>query len=142
MQLPDLSLLLMMAIFWATFFVLRASVFKPIGDILEERERSIADAETRLADAVEGQKAAAAELDRRLTEARREAMSRREALRQEAMARRQARLDEAREKARASAAEAQGRLEGEIAAAREQLRASGRELAAEIAGGVLGRKVA
>ena len=40
MQLPDLSLLLVMVIFWATYVVLRGFVLKPLGAILEERRRA------------------------------------------------------------------------------------------------------
>ena len=53
MTLPDLSLLLIMVLFWATYAVLRAWVFKPLGGILEEREKKTATATDALAKALE-----------------------------------------------------------------------------------------
>jgi F-type H+-transporting ATPase subunit b len=142
MQLPDLSLLLVMVVFWATYWVLRLFVLEPLGAILEEREATQASAEVALEAALEQQKAALAELDKRLTQARREALSMREAVRAAANARRQAVLDEARDESTKTVEAAQRRLEQEIAAAREQLRDGARATAAEIATIALGRKVA
>lgn len=142
MQLPDLSLLLMMALFWATYFVLRTFVLRPLGTILEEREHESEAAAARLAKALEDQKLTLAEVDRRLTDTRREILAAREAVRAEAAARRQKLLDDAREVARSKALEAHGKLEAEIAAAREELKLSAKETAAELASVALGRKVA
>ncbi|HQR45752.1 MAG TPA: ATP synthase F0 subunit B [Thermoanaerobaculia bacterium] len=141
-QLPDLSLLAVAALFWATYWVLRQSVFKPLGSILDGREKTIASATAAIAKAVESEKETLAGIDRRLTEARREAMASKEAVRQAAAKRRQELLDAAREKARGAVAEAQGRLDGDVAAAREQLRREAQALAAEIASGALGRRIA
>jgi F-type H+-transporting ATPase subunit b len=142
MQLPDLSLLLVMALFWATFAVLRAFVFKPLGTILGERERKTATATDALAKALENEKETLADIDRRLTEARREALAARQAARNAANAKRQALLDEAREKARLSAAAAQADLDAEVAAARAELARSVRATAGEIASLALGRRIA
>ena len=141
-SLPDLSLLLAVALFWATYWVLRQTVFKPLGSILDEREKRGAAATEALATALDGQKEALAEIDRRLTEARREAMATKEAARAAAAARRTELLDEARQKARQKAAEAQRELDSDVAAAREQLRRDARALAAEIATRALGRRIA
>ena len=111
MQLPDLSLLAIMVVFWATYAVLRAFVFTPLGKILRDREDSAAASAAALDAAVAREKETLAAVDLKLTEARRAAMSAREAARQEASARRQAVLDEAREKSRAAAAEFQKKLE-------------------------------
>jgi F-type H+-transporting ATPase subunit b len=141
-SLPDLSLLLAVALFWATYWVLRQTVFKPLGSILDEREKTGAAATEALATALDGQKESLAEIDRRLTEARREAMATKEAARAAAAARRTELLDEARQKARQKAAEAQRELDSDVAAAREQLRRDARALAAEIATRALGRRIA
>ena len=141
-SLPDLSLLLAVALFWATYWVLRQTVFKPLGSILDEREKTGAAATEALATALDGQKESLAEIDRRLTEARREAMATKEAARAAAAARRTELLDEARHKARQKAAEAQRELDSDVAAAREQLRRDARALAAEIATRALGRRIA
>lgn len=142
MQLPDLSLILVVILFWATFVVLRKFLLAPLGAILAARERRVEDARAASEAALERQREVAADLDRRLTEARREALAHREAVRAAAGERRQAILDEAREKARTAAVDAQARLDRDALAAREQLGAEAKAIAAEIANYALGRKVA
>ena len=142
MQLPDLSLLLVMVIFWATYVVLRVFVLKPLGAILAEREGAVAGATASLAAALENEKETLAGIDRRLTEARREALAARHAARADANAKRQALLDDAREKARDAVAEAQARLDGEIGVARAELAKNARATALEIASLALGRRLA
>ncbi len=141
-QLPDLSLLAVALFFWATYWVLRQTVFKPLGGILEGREKTIATATAAVARALESEKEKLAEIDRRLTEARREAMAAKETLRQEAARRRQELLDAARERSRASVAEAQRGLDADVASLRGQLRSEADALAVEIASRALGRRIA
>jgi F0F1-type ATP synthase membrane subunit b/b' len=142
MQLPDLSLFLVIIIFWATYVVLRKFLLAPLGAVLAERERQVDSARAASEAALEKQREAALDLDRRLTEARREALAHREAVRAAAGERRQAVLEEAREKARVVAGAAQASLEREVLAARQQLGAEAKVIAAEIATYALGRKVA
>lgn len=141
-QLPDLSLLAVAACFWATYWILRQTVFKPLGGILDGREKTISGASAALTKAIESEKETLAEIDRRLTEARREAMAGKDATRQAAARRRQTLLDTAREKARAAAAEAQRGLDADVASTREQLRRETKALAVEIASRALGRRIA
>jgi F0F1-type ATP synthase membrane subunit b/b' len=142
MQLPDLSLLLVVIIFWATYVVLKRFLLAPLGAVLAEREHRVDAARAASEAALERQREVAADLDRRLTEARRETLAHREEVRAAAGERRQTLLDEAREKARAASSEAQARLDRAALAAREQLGADAKALAAEIATYALGRKVA
>lgn len=142
MQLPDMSLLLVLIIFWATYLVLRKFLLSPLGEVLAERERRIDAASAASDAALERQREVSQDLDRRFTEARREALAHREAVRAAAGERRQALLDAAREKARGVAAEAQARIDADALAARTQLGAEAKALAAEIASYALGRKVA
>ena len=142
MQLPDLSLILVVVIFWAAYVVLRRFLLTPLGAVLSARERRVEDARASAEAALERQREVAADLDRRLTEARREALAHRDAVRAAAGERRQTILDEAREKARNAAAEAQAQLDRDALAAREQLGAEAKAIAAEIANYALGRKVA
>jgi len=142
MQLPDLSLLVVMAIFWATYWVLRVSVFKPVGAILEEREHVAARSAEALRVALEREREAVAEIDRRLNDTRREVMGTREAARQAAGKKRQEILDRARGEAHAAVAAAQARIDEAVATARGELRASAEATAREIASAALGRKVA
>jgi F-type H+-transporting ATPase subunit b len=142
MKLPDLSLLLVVAIFWATYWVLRTWVFKPLGGILEKREEKLDAASRSLERALEEQKDGIAKLEGRLTDARRESMAVRERSSKQAAEIRQARVAESREKIRTAAAAAQLRLDAEIIAAREELREGARAVADELVEAVLGRKVA
>jgi F-type H+-transporting ATPase subunit b len=142
MQLPDLSLFVVMAIFWATYWVLRVSVFKPVGAILEEREHRAHRSAEALRAALEKEREAVAEIDRRLNDARREVMAAREAVRKEAGVRRQELLEKARAEAQAAVAAAQAKIDASVSAARDELRASAEATAQEIASSALGRKVA
>ena len=142
MQLPDLSLLLIMVVFWATYVVLKVFVLRPLGAILGERERAVSGATAALSAALDREKETRAGIDRRLTEARREALAARHAARADANARRQAMLDAAREKARAAVAEAQAKLDLEIGVARADLAKNARATAVEIASLALGRRIA
>jgi F-type H+-transporting ATPase subunit b len=142
MTLPDLSLLLIMVLFWATYAVLRVWVFKPLGGILEEREKKTATATDALAKALENEKETLASIDRRLTETRREALAARQASRNAANTKRQALLDEAREKARLAATAAQAKLDAEVDRARAELAKNVRTTAGEIASLALGRRLA
>ena len=142
MQLPDLSLFLVVIIFWATYLVLRKFLLSPLGAVLAEREKRVDSARAAAEAALERQREVAVDLDRRLTEARREALAHREAARATAGERRQALLEDAREKARVLARDAQANLEREVHSARQQLGAEAKAIAGEIASYALGRKVA
>ncbi len=142
MQLPDLSLLLVMAIFWATYAVLRVFILKPLGGILEGRERAIQESTAALSGMLEKEKETLAGIDERLTQARREALAARQAARGEANAKRQEILEAAREKARRAALEAQAGLEKDVSAARSELARNARATAVEIASRALGRRIA
>jgi len=142
MQLPDLSLLLVMAIFWATYAVLRVFVLKPLGGILAERERTAQEATAALTGMLDREKNTLLDTDRRLTQARREALDARQAARGDANARRQAILEAAHEETRRAAAEARTRLEKDVADVRSELERQARATAAEIASRALGRRIA
>jgi len=142
MQLPDLSLFAIMVVFWATYLVLRAFVFTPLGKILGEREATVSSSTASLEAAASREKEMLAAVELKLTEARRGAMAARDAARQTAAAGRQAVLDASRESSRAAAAEFQKKLEGEAALVREELRKGAQAVASEIAQAALGRKVA
>jgi F0F1-type ATP synthase membrane subunit b/b' len=141
-KLPDLSLFVALALFWATYWILRQTVFKPLGSILAERETASAGAAEALDRALDSRKETLAEIDRRLTEARREAMAASDAARTAANARRAEILEAARQRARLKAAEAQKTLDAEVTRAREQLRKDAHAMASEIASRALGRKIA
>jgi len=141
MQLPDLSLLLIVIVFWAVYWILRVFLFKPLGAILQGREAKTAAAQKALDEALSRHAGTLADVESRLTQARREAVAAREAARQKAGVRRTAALDEAKTKARAESAAALAVLDQSIAAAREELSRGVAAVASEIATGALGRKV-
>jgi F-type H+-transporting ATPase subunit b len=142
MQLPDLSILLVMVVFWATYLVLRTFLFTPLGGILAAREAASSSAYEALERAVAREEEALRAIDQKLTGARRVALAEREAVRGAANEKRQAIMDQARNSARASAEEFQARLDHEIAEAREELRRGVASVASDIAETALGRKVA
>ena len=142
MQLPDLSLLLIVIVFWAVYWILRVFLFGPLGAILVGREAKTAAAQKALDEALSRHAGTLEEVENRLTQARREALAAREAARQQASTRRSATLDGAKAKARAESAAAVALLDKSVAAAREELARGVGAVAAEIASGALGRKVA
>ena len=142
MQLPDLSLLLIVIVFWAVYWILRVFLFGPLGAILKGREAKTAAAQKALDEALSRHAGTLDEVEKRLTQARREALAAREGSRQQAGVRRAAALDEAKSKARAESVAALALLDKSIAAAREELSRGVAAVASEIASGALGRKVA
>lgn len=142
MQLPDLSLLLIVVIFWGVYWILRVFLFRPLGTILEEREAKAAGAEKALESAIERRTGTLADVENRLTAARRDAMATRETVRQQVGQRRQELLDATRGRSRTESVEALARLEREAEAARTELARGAAAVAAEIATLALGRKVA
>ena len=142
MQLPDLSLLAVMVLFWATFFVLKTFLFRPLGDILRERDEAAAQATQALETALAREREALQTIDQKMTDARRAALALHESVRAEAAAARQSALDAAREGARLTIAAGDEKLSAEVAAARRDLEGAAKSTAQEIAGLALGRKVA
>ncbi|HEV8268592.1 MAG TPA: hypothetical protein VGR00_10175 [Thermoanaerobaculia bacterium] len=142
MQLPDLSLLAVMVLFWATFFVLKTFLFRPLGDILRERDEAAARATQALETALAREREALQTIDQKMTEARRAALALHESVRAEAATARQSALDAARDGARRTVAAGDEKLSAEVAAARRDLEGAAKSTAQEIAGLALGRKVA
>ncbi|MFZ5788793.1 MAG: hypothetical protein ACOY3Y_20330, partial [Acidobacteriota bacterium] len=50
---PNLSLLLIMACFWLVFFLVRSQLVKPLGAVLDEREKRVREAASALTQAQE-----------------------------------------------------------------------------------------
>lgn len=142
MQLPDLSLLLVALLFWACYWVLRVFLFRPLGAILSDREKAVADAEAALQATLEREREELARIDARFTEERRALLASRDAARAESAKTREAALEAARAGARQEALAGASALEAEVAAARRTLEADARAMAADLATRVLGRRVA
>ena len=142
-KLPDLSLFVAMALFWATYWILRQTVFKPLGSILAERERSSAAASRGARKALDAREGDAGG-DRPPADrgaARGDGRDGRGPDRGERAPSRRSSKRRGR-KPVVKAADAQKSLDAEVAAAREQLRTEAHAMAAEIASRALGRKIA
>ena len=83
---PDWSLLVILAIFIANYFVVRAFFLKPINGVLVAREQEILGAEAVFEESMARFHEATSEMEARLIEARRKGSSIREARRSEAAA--------------------------------------------------------
>jgi len=138
----DYSLIAMLGIFWAVFFLAKRNLFDPLAAVMDRRERFIREraealrrAETLLQEAREA-------FDRRLREVREEEQTAVEALRQELAASRDHALSEERARMQREIEAARARLDAEGARARKELEPAARTLAGSIIDKVLNRHVA
>jgi F-type H+-transporting ATPase subunit b len=119
------------------YFILRALLFKPLLQVLEQREARTAGARK----AAEAAQALATEklkqYEEALKKARAEVYAEQEAARKRVLDERAALLKEARAKASAEVAAAKEQISRELAAARQEIEQSIDQLAAEIADRVL-----
>jgi F0F1-type ATP synthase membrane subunit b/b' len=119
------------------YFILRAIFFKPLLQVMAERDSRTAGAQK----AAEAAQAAAAEKVKQYQEALRQARghvyAEQEAARKKLLDERAAQLKEARTKASAEVSAAKERVAGELAVARRDVEASVAQLSAEIARRIL-----
>ena len=141
MLMPDGSLLVIIVLFLALVPILNRVLFKPISDVLDERERltggsntdvraMFADVDYKLAGYEEGIRDARAAGYRVIEQRRAEGLDRR----QKAVA-------AARQSAESRVAEARAAIAADAAVARERLESDAREIATTISSTVLGRAV-
>jgi len=138
--LPDLSVV------WVIFFVLLLTavlnrlLFKPLLRVMEERQRAVTSArEMAERSALEAQRAAA-EFDRKTSEARAELYRQMDEMRRTAMDERAAILARTRAEAEAEIAAASAKLQAEAEDARRRLSTDADALGAAVADRILGRK--
>src|SRR6202008_2932166 len=119
------------------YFILRAIFFKPLLQVMAERDSRTAGAEK----AAEAAQAAAAEKIKQYQEALRQARGQvyaeQEAARKKLLDERAAQLKDARAKASGEVIQAKNRVAGELASARRDVEASVPQLSAEIARRIL-----
>ena len=134
----DASLLVIMAIFWATYFLLRVFFFKPMVRLLEEREEKVSTAQQTW-------EAAFAETQKRLdeergllAETRRKAMNARVERRREAQERRLQTLAEVKKSVQVELAQASASLAQQVSTERAVLAERSRALADQITRKLLG----
>lgn len=138
---PDYTLFVILVLFIALVPILNALLFKPIQEVLEERERLTTGAGTEARAMTADVEQKIAEYEETIREARAAGYRAIEERRGSASADRQARIDEARAEAMAKVAAARDRVVADGQAARASLEAAAGDAAAVIASGVLGRAV-
>lgn len=138
---PDGTLILHVIIILVMVYVLNATLFKPINQILAARERRTRG---RMSEAQEISKSVSeklSEYERSLRQARGEAYARTEAERAEAMKERQQKLNEMREQLSQSIAQEKKTIEEQASEARATLEVESRRIAREIGSRVLSRPI-
>lgn len=139
---PDYSLLVVMAIFIANYWVVRAFFLKPVNAVIVERERDITGAEKLYEEAIARFNEATAEMEAKLQQTRREASSVREQFRTQAAAHRTSVVEKTRREAEEIVGTADAELKASTVQAREQILREADALARQAATRILGRQVA
>ena len=139
---PDWSLLAIMAIFIANYFVVRRFFLEPVNRILNERELELRSAEAIFEESMNRFHEATSEMEAKIQEARRRGAEVREARRQEAARFRSDLLEKTRREAEATAASAETELKRDVSTARERIVRESDALARLAAEKILGRNLA
>jgi F0F1-type ATP synthase membrane subunit b/b' len=139
---PNLSLLLVMACFWLVFLLVSSQLVKPLGMLLDERERQISGSQQSFERAQQALRDTLARCERELAEVGAEAQRERAAQRTAGESARRAALDAARLLAQERLTALTSALETASADARHSLRERSQELARELASRLIGRRVA
>ena len=138
----DFSLLVMIGIFWAVYFLAKRNLFDPLAAVMDRRERFVRerlDAHARAEKVLEEAQEA---FDRRLREVRNEEQAALEALRHDITQGRERALARERDRMRKELDAARARLDAEGASARKDLEPAVRSLAGAIINKVMNRHVA
>jgi F-type H+-transporting ATPase subunit b len=138
---PDGSLVVIFILFLLFVFVMNRLLFKPIGHVLDERERKTEGARHEARASVRVYQGKVAEYEFSIRHARAETYRLLQQAREKAMAERGRLLDEARQAAGQDIQAARSDLERQAMAARATLERDARQIAADISRKVLGRPV-
>jgi F-type H+-transporting ATPase subunit b len=141
-ELPNVTSLYVLLAFGVSYFILKRSLFRPLSDILEAREREEREAQAAYAESLQTLEKAVAAGEQKLTTARREALKTREDLRGEGAALLEQKLAEARSRANEEISRGSREIEAQAAESARQLPEKARSLARELAEKILGRKLA
>jgi len=139
MSPPNLSLILIMACFWLTFWLVQRYLITPVGKTLGERRQLVETAHSTWQSKHQEYLSQISRLEGEMEEAVREAGQIRAELRQRAMEAREQRLGDARSTASARLDQALATLDTEATMARSDLQARAAELARQFASQLLGR---
>lgn len=138
---PDISLLIVMAIFVINYFVVRRFFIKPIADVLDAREQESRNAEQLYEQSLARFNDEAAKMEEQLHVAKREAAQVRDRFRGEAAAHRSTVVEKTSTEAKAMVGEADAKLSSDVAVARERIVRESESLAHMAAERILGRAV-
>ena len=138
---PDGTLILHVLIILVMVYVLNATLFKPINQILASREKRTRGRLTEAEEIMESVSDKLTSYERSLRQARGEAYSLTEAQRAEAMKERQQKLNEMRDELAQSIAKEKKTIEQQAAEARVSLETESRRIAGEIGSRVLSRPI-
>jgi F-type H+-transporting ATPase subunit b len=142
LQAPNVSVLLILAIFFATLWVLNRFLFRPVSAILDERQTEAETAARSLGEAEEKFRAAAAKIETELSLARREALKLREESRADGRRLREQQVDAVKQETAARLEAAARELEAEARRTREELPGRVSTIVSALVEKVLGRKAA
>jgi F-type H+-transporting ATPase subunit b len=138
---PDLSLLAVMAIFLANYFVVSKFLVGPINRVLEERAHDAKSASETYESSLARFTEATTQIEERLRVARREASKVRDDFRADAATQRAGLIDKTSNEGKRLVGEAEDRLTKHVAAARERIVRDSESLARLAAERILGRAV-
>lgn len=135
----DASLLVIMGIFWVAYLILKATFFKPLLSLLEQREARITTARAAFEKAVSETDAEIAAQRSRLQEARSAAAAQRDELRRVGLDSRQELLAQTRQQTQGDVQRAQEQITTDVAREKQTLAARAEDLARRMAAALLGR---
>ena len=138
---PDGTLILHVIIILVMVYVLNATLFKPINQILASREKRTRGRLTEAQEIMASVTQKTTDYEKSLRQARAEAYAYSEAQRAEALKERQARLNEMRSELATSVAHEKQAIERQATEARSSLESDSRQLAAEIGSRILNRPI-
>jgi F-type H+-transporting ATPase subunit b len=134
----DASLLVIMAIFWVTYVILRVCFFKPMMALLEQREGRVVTAQQTFDQAFAETQQSLEQERALLAETRRKAMNARAERRREAQERRLETLAEVKKSMQRELASASATIESQVSVERQTLGQRARGLADQIVERLLG----
>jgi F-type H+-transporting ATPase subunit b len=142
LQVPNVSMVLILAIFFATMWVLNRFLFRPVSAILDERQTEAETAARSLSDAEEKFRAAAAKIETELSLARREALKIREENRAEGRHLRDEEVEAVKQETAARLEAAAAELAADARRTRDELPSRVSAIVSTLVEKVLGRKAA
>jgi F-type H+-transporting ATPase subunit b len=142
LQFPNVSMVLILAIFFATLWVLNRFLFRPVSAILDERETEAETAARSLSEAEEKFRAAAAKIETELSLSRREALKIREENRAEGRRLREQQVEAAKQETAGRLEAAAAELAADARRTREELPGKVSTIVSALVEKVLGRKAA